>query len=106
MEVIISGVAFSALTSTHQKLRRQHGVNELGLGFFWDFERLISCLKLPILYHDKKCIDNMFFTCCILHNMLLSFDGLANRWENNVNWAGKDGEHSGEDIAIFRNHNR
>ena len=38
--------------------------------------------------------------------MLLSFDGLANRWENDVNWAGKDGEHSGEDIAIFRNHNR
>ena len=26
---IISGVAFSALTSTHQKLRRQHGVNGL-----------------------------------------------------------------------------
>ena len=48
----------------------------------------------------------MFFTCCIMHNMLLFFDGLANRWENNVNWAGKDGEHSGEDIAIFRNHNR
>ena len=38
--------------------------------------------------------------------LFVSFDGLANRWENNVNWAGKDGEHSGEDIAIFRNHNR
>ena len=38
------------------------------------------CLKLPILYHDKKRIDD---TC----------------------WLAKM-DHSGEDIAIFRNHNR
>jgi hypothetical protein len=62
------------------------------------------CLKLPIYYHSKEAIDNMFFTCCILHNMLLSHDGLDSRWENGVNWAGQDGEHDKEDIHIFRRH--
>ena len=62
------------------------------------------CLKLPIYYHDKKSIDDMFFTCCILHNMLLKNDGLDKRWENGVNYAGVDGNHSDEDMQIFRQH--
>ena len=43
------------------------------------------CLKLPIFYHSKKNIDNMFFTCCILHNMLLSNNGFDRRWEDGCN---------------------
>ena len=62
------------------------------------------CLKLPIYYHDKKTIDDMFFTCSILHNMLLSHDGLDVRWEHGVNYAAKDGLHSDEDMQIFRQH--
>ena len=65
------------------------------------------CLKLPIYYHDKDCIDNMFFTCCILHNLLLTVDGLDKRWESDVNWAVQDGHHHDEDMyIIFRNHYR
>ena len=30
------------------------------------------CLKLPILFYDQNEIDNMFFTCCILHNIILT----------------------------------
>jgi hypothetical protein len=62
------------------------------------------CLKLPIYYHDKAAIDNMFFTTCIIHNILLSFDGLDVRWEKDINWAGSDGDHADEDMAIFRQH--
>ena len=63
------------------------------------------CLKLPIYYGDKECIDNMFFTCCILHNMLLKVDGYDVRWESDVNWAGQDGNHHDKDMStIFRNH--
>lgn len=62
------------------------------------------CLKLPIFYHDKNKIDNMFYCCCIMHNMLLSFDGLDVRWEQNVNYARKDGNHALEDMVIFRQH--
>ena len=32
-------------------------------------------------------IDTVFFTCAILHNMLLEYDGLATRWDKeNVAW--------------------
>jgi hypothetical protein len=30
----------------------------------------------------QKHIDNIFFTCCILHNMILMDDGLDKRWDN------------------------
>ena len=60
------------------------------------------CLKLPIYYHDKVTIDNMFYCCCILHNILLHFDGLDVRWEENVNYIGLDGDHAHEDMIIFR----
>ena len=62
------------------------------------------CLKLPIYYFNKKNIDDMFFTCCILHNMLLINDGLDKRWEKDVNYAGRDGNHTDEDMLIFRQH--
>lgn len=64
------------------------------------------CLKLPIYYQDKDVIDNMFFTCCILHNILLHIDGYDVRWEKGVNWAGQDGEHDQYDLpSIFKRHN-
>ena len=63
------------------------------------------CLKLPIYLHDENVIDNMFFTCCILHNMLLTEDGYDRRWENGVNWAGQAGLHEeGEMPQIFKQH--
>jgi Plant transposon protein len=33
-------------------------------------------LKLPLQYHTVDKIDSVFFTCCILHNMLHALDGL------------------------------
>ena len=62
------------------------------------------CLKLPIYYQSKHVIDNMFFTCCILHNILLNVDGYDSRWEENVNWEGQAGHHAEEDITIFKKH--
>lgn len=62
------------------------------------------CLKLPIYYQSKSLIDNMFFTCCILHNILLNVDGYDVRWEENVNWEGQAGHHAAEDITIFKKH--
>ena len=63
------------------------------------------CLKLPIYLHDKAVIDSMFFTCCILHNILLTEDGYDRRWEDDINWAGQAGNHDHEDVAtIFKKH--
>lgn len=43
-------------------------------------------LKAGIQLQSKEKIDFVFFTCCILHNMILAFDGLDIRWEENVEW--------------------
>lgn len=63
--------------------------------FFGILKGRFRILKLPILYRRQEDIDNMFFTCCILHNMLHSFDGLG-ELEENANWAGLDGLHDPE----------
>jgi hypothetical protein len=55
-------------------------------------------LKLPVYYHSnsknavhgKRKVDNVFFTCCMLHNMLLQWDGLMD-WEADVDWSRADG---------------
>jgi hypothetical protein len=43
-------------------------------------------LKQGILLQTQHKIDTAFFTCCILHNMILEADGLDKRWEDNVEW--------------------
>ena len=40
-------------------------------------------LRGSILFHDREQIDNVWFTACILHNMLHKFDGL-DRLEHDV----------------------
>ena len=62
------------------------------------------CLKLPILYQSKDAIDNMVFTCCVIHNMLLSHDGLDMRWERDANWGGQGGLHDEDDLDVFHRH--
>ena len=43
-------------------------------------------LRNGIVLQDQNSIDNVFFTCCILHNMILECDGLDCRWEKEVDW--------------------
>ena len=46
----------------------------------------------------------MFFTCCILHNMLLSNDGFDRRLEDGCNWQEQYSNHADEDLTIFQKH--
>ena len=43
-------------------------------------------LRHGIILQDDARIDLVSFTCCILHNIILEFDGLDSRWETNVDW--------------------
>ena len=43
-------------------------------------------LKNGLLCQTQEGIDRVFYTCCILHNMLLEVDGLDTRWETDVDW--------------------
>jgi hypothetical protein len=51
------------------------------------------CLKLPILFQKKHYIDYMFWTCVILHNMIMTADGRDELWKNETDWLGDAGEH-------------
>ena len=48
-------------------------------------------LKNAINYHYHEDVENIMFLCCILHNMLLTCDGLDtfSSWEN-VDWNSMD----------------
>lgn len=58
--------------------------------FFGILKGRFRVLKLPVQYRTKERIDDLFFTCCILHNMIHAFEG-REEWEVDVDWAGVDG---------------
>lgn len=55
--------------------------------FFGILKARFRILKLAMVYQSQKTIDYVFFTCCILHNMLHTYDGMDGL-EPDVNWAG------------------
>ena len=57
-------------------------------------------LKTGIRVHNTEASDNIWMTCCALHNFLLDVDGLSHKWEDgfpSINEA-DDGEIQDEDI--------
>ena len=54
-------------------------------------------LKYGFRYHDSNKIDNVVFSCAILHNMLLRWDGL-DEWERGVDYERQDGLHEVDDL--------
>ncbi len=50
-------------------------------GLFGILKQRFRILKNAVEIHDQEDIDNIFFTCCILNNMLLKFDGYDKRWD-------------------------
>jgi hypothetical protein len=58
--------------------------------FFGILQGRFRILKLPLQYRQHHDIDNMFMTCCILHNIIHAFDGRS-EWEQDVDWAGVEG---------------
>ena len=58
--------------------------------FFGILKGRFRILKLAMAYQKQERIDNVFFTCCILHNMLHTLDGM-DKLEENTNWVGSAG---------------
>ena len=46
---------------------------------------------MPLELHKKTEIDDVFFTCCAIHNHLHIYDG-RDEWESGVNWGREDGQ--------------
>jgi Plant transposon protein len=56
-------------------------------------------LKTGIRLHKINSVDQLWCTCCALHNMFLEHDGLSKNWENGVqsDWQGELGNHVNAD---------
>jgi hypothetical protein len=60
---------------------------------------------MPVLLQSKEDIDNVFWTCCVLHNIILRSDNRTRLWEEGVDWEGEYGHHDIADIGKeFRVH--
>ena len=55
-------------------------------------------LKLPLLLQSAEEIDNVFYTCCALHNEILRSDNLSRLWEQGFEWDKGHGYHDLCDI--------
>ena len=51
-------------------------------------------LKSGIRLSGVECADDIFLTCCALHNWLLEIDGLDKEWRHGIpsDWEGEIGE--------------
>lgn len=65
--------------------------------FFGRLKKRFRILKLPIQLHKKLAIDNVFFACVTIQNMLHEWDGLGG-WSNGVDL---EGEIEGSDIGYW-----
>ena len=50
---------------------------------------------MPVPYQDVETIDNVFWSCCILHNMLHTYDSMG-EMEADLEWVGADGSNDKE----------
>ena len=61
-------------------------------------------LRNGIVLQSQDLIDNVFFTCCIFHNMLLEFDGLDTRWNlTEAEWERLDPQPTSSDANYDEN---
>ena len=62
---------------------------------FRGLKKRFLLLKHPIWLHELEQIQNAFVTCCVLHNLLLDYDGFDD-WElRDTNWEDEiDVEHT------------
>ena len=57
---------------------------------FGILKKRFRILRVPSLLHSEKQITTMFKTCCILHNMLLDWDGHASMGQDDDHWIAQD----------------
>ena len=70
--------------------------------FFGRLKARFRILKTPLSFHDKKQIDDLFFTCVTLQNLLLDWDVGSGRvvgWEVDPGWGLFEDDESGASDA-------
>jgi hypothetical protein len=54
--------------------------------FFGILKQRFRFLVNPITLQRPEDVGNAFYTCCMIHNLILREDGLNTLWESGVNW--------------------
>jgi Plant transposon protein len=54
--------------------------------YFGILEGRLRILRNGMPLQSQRAIDQVVFTCCILHNLILEADGLDIRWERQAEW--------------------
>lgn len=57
---------------------------------FGILKKRFRILRCPILFNQEESINNLFKACCVFHNMLLEWDGLADLGTNDEDWIARD----------------
>lgn len=70
---------------------------------FGRMKKRFAVLTRPSLLRDKNLIDDVFFFCATLHNLLLEYDGLDKYLDDDANWlrAGAADDDEAQDNDVF-----
>jgi hypothetical protein len=73
----------------------------------WNSKGCFRILKSGIQVHSIEVTDNIWLTCCALHNFLLESDGFNDKWQNGVpsDWEGELRHHNDSNVTDFLSHN-
>jgi hypothetical protein len=90
-------------SSNRSELRFSQWLKSLRKDVECTFGILKGCwriLKTGIRLHNTEIVDNIWMTCCALHNMLLDVDGLSAGWQNGVpsRWESESGQFDDIDV--------
>ncbi len=94
----------SHLKMVHSWSKRLESVRKDVECVFGRLKGRFRILKLPCRFQSATAIDNLWFSACVLHNMILEFDGLDSRWEKGVKYDKEDGQFDigeGEELATL-----
>ena len=58
--------------------------------FFGILKKRFRWFKVPNLMRSHEDVSNVFKTACILHNLILEYDGLDKLWLDDLNWSNLD----------------
>ena len=72
------------LTCTKQWTSRLESVRKDVECCFGRLKGRFRILKLPCRFQSAETLDMLWIGCCVLHNMIMEFDGLDSRWERGV----------------------
>ncbi|KAL1523828.1 hypothetical protein AB1Y20_018749 [Prymnesium parvum] len=88
-----------------KRSKRHESIRKDVEGLFGIMKKRFAILRRTFMFNSRELINNVFKTCCVLHNMLLKHDGFADIGQSERDWILRDEAEEEERIARDRAHN-